>query len=90
MLSASLKSELAETMRLKAEIGDQVWAGLARTNIPVILFNESYEFLVGEADPPEPWKVVEGDDFQGVPYYRRTAQNPQAFAVKVGAAWAGA
>ncbi len=89
MLSASHKAELAETLRLKAEIGDQVWTGLAATNIPVILFNEGYEFLVGEANPPGLWKVVEGDDFQGVPYYRRAAQNPQAFAVKVGATWAG-
>jgi serine/threonine protein kinase len=35
-------------------------------------FNGRYEFLIGEAKPPAPWKTVPGDDFQGRPYFRRT------------------
>lgn len=89
MLSAADKTELAEESRLKAELGDQVWPGLGSADIPIILFNDSYEYLIGEKDPPGPWKIVEGDDYQGHAYYRRAAQDPQAFAVLVGTHWAG-
>ena len=89
MLSTADKAELAEVLRLKTELGDQVWPGLSRIDIPVILYNERYEFLIGEAKPPSPWQVVQGDNFLGRPYYRRLAENPQAFAVAVGTRWAG-
>jgi hypothetical protein len=83
------KAELVEVLRLKTELGDQVWPGLSRIDIPVILYNERSEFLVGKAKPPSPWQVVKGDSFLGRPYYRRPAENPQAFAVAVGTLWAG-
>ncbi|MEW6130085.1 MAG: hypothetical protein AB1757_23825 [Acidobacteriota bacterium] len=89
LLSADDKAEIAETFRLQRELGDQVWPGLSRANIPVILFNESYEFLVGERNPPPPWTVVEGDAFNGKLYHRRKANEPQAFPVQVGKRWAG-
>jgi hypothetical protein len=56
---------------------------------PIILFNARYEFLVGAADPPAPWEILEGQSFLGKPYSRRSAENHQNFAVKVGAAYAG-
>jgi len=83
------KSEFAEVLRLKTELGDQVWPGLSRTDVPLILYNEHYEFLVGEAKPPSPWQAVEGDDFMGRPYFWRPAEHPQSFAVPVGTRWAG-
>jgi hypothetical protein len=89
VLSTTDKAELTEILRLKTDLGDQVWPGLGRIDIPIILYNESFEFLVGEAKPPSPWQVVKGDDFLGRPYYRRPAENPQAFAVTVGTLWAG-
>ncbi len=58
-------------------------------DIPLILFNESYEFLVGQAEPPFSWQVVKEDSFLGRPYHRRPAENSQAFAVPVGTGWAG-
>ena len=88
-LSAADKSELAEILRLKTELGDQVWPGLSRLDVPIILFNERFEFLVGEANPASPWEVVRTDNFLGRPYFRRPAENPQAFAVAVGTRWAG-
>lgn len=88
-LSALDKTELGEVLKLKAEAGDEVWPGLAGAGIPVILFNARYEFLVGMANPPAPWEVVTDENFQGKPYSRRSADNPQNFAVKVGAAYAG-
>jgi hypothetical protein len=89
LLSRADKSELAEILRLRTELGDQVWPGLGRFDVPLILHNEHYEFLVGEAKPPSPWQAVEGDDFMGGPYFRRPAGHPQSFAVAVGTRWAG-
>lgn len=89
MLSPADKAELAEILRLKTDLGDEVWPGLSRLDIPLVLYNERYEFLVGEANPASAWEAVAGDNFQGVPYFRRPAENPQSFAVAVGTRWAG-
>jgi len=89
VLSAADKAELAEALRLKAEFGDQVWPGFGGYVIPIILYNDSYEFLVGEEKPTDTWEVVKEDDFKGRRYYRRAAKNPQSFAVSIGARWAG-
>jgi len=88
-LTPAEKTQLSEALRLKTALGDRVWPGFGRAEIPVILFNDRYEFLVHVTGPPAPWKTVEGGQFQGKPYYRRAARNPQAFAVPVGAGWAG-
>ena len=89
LLSADDKAQLSETLRLQRELGDKVWPGLGRAHIPVILYNERYEFLTGKTDPPAPWAVVDGDNFNGEKYYRRNASNSQAFAVEVGDQWVG-
>jgi hypothetical protein len=89
VLSAQDKTEIAEVLKLKAEAGDKVWPGLAAADLPLILFNARYEFLVGAANPPVPWEVLKDESFQGKPYSRRLVDRPQNFAVKVGAAYAG-
>jgi hypothetical protein len=89
VLSPADKAELAEILRLKTELGDQVWPGLSRLDIPLILYDERSEFLAGEADPASPWQAVKGDNFLGRPYFRRPAENPQSFAIAVGTRWAG-
>jgi hypothetical protein len=89
LLSDDDKAELSEAVRLQKALGDQVWPGLGRASIPIILYNDRYEFLTGTTDPPAPWAVVEGDNFNGEKYYRRDVTNPQAFAVQVGGRWAG-
>jgi hypothetical protein len=88
-LTATDKAELAEALQLKKVIGDQIWPGFSDADIPIILFNDRHEFLVGAENPGDPWEVVEGDDFLGRRYYRRAAKDPQAFAVSIGAHWAG-
>ncbi len=84
------KTLLQEALRLKRILGDEVWPGLGKVAVPVILYNDSYEFLINSASPPPPpWVEVEGDVFSGETYYRRPAENPQAFAVEIGEVWAG-
>ena len=83
------KARLLESLHLKATLGDQVWQGWGSADIPVIVWNRSYEFLVeynGEA--PAGWSGVSGHDLDGQEYFRRNADNPQNFAVRVGDTWA--
>ena len=46
------KGRLAETLRLKATLGEQVWPGWGKADIPVILWNSDYSFLIGFDAPP--------------------------------------
>jgi len=87
-LSSEDKAELREAIRLAGSSGSRVWPGLEKAGIPVILYDEASEFLVGLADPGPCWTAVEGDDFEGRPYFRRPASRPQSFAVRLDGAWA--
>jgi hypothetical protein len=83
------KKLLAEALRLKQALGDDVWPGLGKAVTPIILTNDAFDFLVGvEAAPPSPpWARVDGDDFSGKPYYRRESADPGAPAVETGQGW---
>lgn len=89
VLTAEDKANLTEVLRVQSDLGEEIWPGFARASIPIILYNERFEFLVGESAPPSPWTVVEGDEFGGKVYHRRPSSDPQAFAVRVGDRWAG-
>jgi hypothetical protein len=88
-LAATEKAQVSEALRLQAALGDRVWPGFGTARIPVILYDDRWQFLIGAGEPPAPWAVVEGDSFQGAPYHRRAASAPTAFAVRVGSGWAG-
>lgn len=84
-LSDHEKARLAEYFHLREALGNQVWPGWGSADIPVIVYNEEYAFLVGYPDaPPEGWRmvpsgetrggswqVVPEDDFFGEVYYRQ-------------------
>ena len=88
-LSPDDKANLAEVLRLQKELGEALWLGFGQAKIPIIVYNERYEFLTGAPAPPSPWTLVEGDDFEGRAYHRRISSHPQAFAVQVGSTWVG-
>lgn len=89
VLTPADQTELAEIFRLKAEVGNRVWPGFAKCGIPIVLYNDDFEFLVGSDDPPSPWMKFPDGDFAGAPYHRRPRSQAQAFAIKVGGTWAG-
>jgi len=84
-LSEVEKARLVELSHLRGALGDAVWPGWGEAEIPVIVHNEAYAFLVGyPGTPPDgwtmvprnerrggPWQVVPDDTFQGQPYYRQ-------------------
>jgi hypothetical protein len=81
------KARLAEALHLKQQLGEQVWPKWGQTDIPLILWNRDYSFLVGYPSSPSGWELVPGDTFEGQAYYRQQTHNPQNFAVKVDDSW---
>jgi hypothetical protein len=89
-LSDLEKARLAEVFHLRDSLGDAAWPGWGQADIPLIVYNEEYAFLVGYPDPPDgwmkvpslevrggPWEKVPGDDFVGRPYYRSPLTDPE-------------
>jgi hypothetical protein len=85
------KSRLSEAWHVRAEPGEALWPGWGQADIPVILYNEEYAFLVGYPDPPAgwervpdhkslgtAWEMVPADTFNGTTYYRQRLANPAA------------
>jgi hypothetical protein len=83
------KARLAETLRLKATLGEQVWPGWGEADIPVIIWNSEYTFLTGIDAPSTGWEAVPDTTLDGAAYYRQKTVDPQNFAVRVGDRWAG-
>src|SRR5690606_8643965 len=54
-LTAESKAHLAEVIYLRQSVGDEVWPGWGEADVPVIVYNEEYAFLVGYDDPPDGW-----------------------------------
>ena len=87
-LSELDKARLSESLQLKSALGDQVWAGWGDSDISVIIWNDSYEFLFKfKEEPPADWSIMANDDLNGEPYFRREAGEPQNFAVRVNDTW---
>jgi hypothetical protein len=89
-LSALEKARLSEVQHLRSSLGDAIWPGWAQANIPLIVYNERYSFLVGYPEPPAGWMEVPslearggeweelpGDTFEGSPYYRTALTDPK-------------
>ena len=87
-LSELDKARLSESLQLKSAFGDRVWEGWGDSDIPVIIWNESYEFLFNyKEEPPSDWSIMTNDDLNGKPYFKREADDPQNFAVRVNDTW---
>jgi hypothetical protein len=84
------KAQLSEVLHLRTVLGDTVWPGWSQANIPLIVYNERYAFMVGYTNPPAgwmkvpslalrggPWEEVPGDTFEVRRYYRTPITDPQ-------------
>lgn len=89
-LSDESKAHLAEVIQLQQSVGDEVWPSWGDADVPIIVYNEVYAFLVGYADPPDgwmrmpqeekrggPWELVRDDNFFGAAYYRQPLPDPE-------------
>ncbi len=89
LLDSEEKALLGEALQLKRTLGDSLWPGFGRTDIPLVIYNEQRSFLLGDISVPAGWERVPGDSFFDQPYYRGHMGKNQAFAVKIGDRWAG-
>ena len=84
MLDEAEKARIAEAIHLRKNLGGEIWPGWEGAEIRVLVYNESYAFLVGLPQPADgwyklpsgpqrgiAWELVPGDDFYGQPYYRQ-------------------
>lgn len=89
-LSDLEKARLSEVLHLRSTLGDSVWPEWGQADIPLIVYNEQYAFLLGYPNPPDgwmkvpsleerggPWEEVSNDSFEGNPYYRTLLTDPQ-------------
>ena len=82
------KARLAEALNLKAKRGETIWPGWGNMEMPYIIWNNDYSFLVGMDNPGSNWEKLGEDSFLGEPYFQRRSIDPQNFAVQVGDRWA--
>lgn len=88
-LSEADKIRLAEIQHLRQMVGGEVWPGWGQADIPFILYNEEYAFLVSYPDPPDgwvkvpqgtrrggPWELAPNELFFTEPYYRQRLPDP--------------
>lgn len=88
-LPADEKAYIIEMDHLRRSAGNEVWPGWGDQQVPVIVYNESYAFLIGYPDPPDGWKKmpsgefrgtswqqVQNDDINGERYYRQSLPDP--------------
>jgi hypothetical protein len=78
------KALVAEAFHLRGEFGNSLWEGWGIAEIPLILYNEEYAFLVGCSNPSpgwttvprnirhgDVWEIVPSDLWDGKQYYRQ-------------------
>lgn len=88
-LNKNDKIRMAEALHLREWLGEAVFPGWGKADIPVILYNEEYAFLLGYSDPPggwlkvpmgiergRAWELVTGDSWIGQLYYRQRYSDP--------------
>jgi hypothetical protein len=78
-----------ESQHLRAAVGERIWPGFGKADIPVYLYNDRYGFLVGVQSAPAGWQQVETNTVDGSPYWRTDTPEKQSFAIKVDGLWAG-
>jgi hypothetical protein len=90
-LSLLDKARVTEALRLRRAFGDSIWKGWGKAEIPVIIYNEEYAFLVGLGNPAPGWRKVPqgiprgtywepiaGDSIEGGRYYRQRLPDEHA------------
>ncbi|MBI1296543.1 hypothetical protein GC175_16435 [bacterium] len=65
------RARVDEIFHLRRTLGDEVWPGFGQAEIPVILYNEEYAFLVGyPGEPSAGWTPVGADQPIGAAWER--------------------
>lgn len=71
------------------ENGEEIFSELNGNDIDLIIFNDKYEFLFSNQEEGAPWEYLEKNGIINKKIYRKSSNNPQAFAVYLGDRWVG-
>ena len=85
--SAEDTKELVEIRRIQRLYGSKVWPDFRDSRIPIILYDDRFEYLISHPSAPEDWTAIAS--LAGETLHRRPAKNPQGFAARVGKIWCG-
>lgn len=69
--------------------GEEIYPGFSTAAIDLIIYNDSYEFLICSITKSSEWTLVADNTVPGKSIYRRPVLNPQAFAVDTADRWVG-
>ena len=69
--------------------GEEIFKGFNGKDMDLIIYNDSYEFLLCNNENNNEWEPIGKNDELNKNIYRRNANNPQAFAVYVDDRWVG-
>jgi hypothetical protein len=69
--------------------GEEIFPGFNGKDIDLIIYNDSYEFLLSNNENDKQWEPIGKNDELNKNIYRINANNPQAFAVYVNDRWVG-
>lgn len=69
--------------------GEEIFPGFNGKDIDLIIYNDSYEFLLCNNENDNQWDPIGKNDELNKNIYRRNAYHPQAFAVYVDDRWVG-
>ncbi len=69
--------------------GETIFPGFNGKDIDLIIYNDSYEFLICDNEDDYQWEHIEKNDELNKNIYKRNANDPQAFAVYLNDRWVG-
>ncbi len=83
------ENQMVKDVHLLLKNANDFWPGMGDMEIPIVLYNDQYEFLIGSEIPDSSWTLI--DSISLHPYYisYKMAEHPQSFGVKRNGKWAG-
>jgi hypothetical protein len=82
-LSPEERARAEEARHLRQSLGDTIWPGFGRADVPLLVYNERYAFLFGEETVPTGWERLDSG------CSRCLWPKHVSFAVDVGGQWVG-
>ena len=79
---------IASIYQYLKDFGNDIYNGFSSQS-NLIIYNRKYEFLLTDNEYEDEWKFIDYSEIVGKNIYRRKANNPKAFAVKINNHWAG-
>ncbi|MGH4122500.1 MAG: hypothetical protein ACREV6_06185 [Clostridium sp.] len=82
--------DVKEAKRLKESYGDKLFNGFSKSDIPIVVYNDKYEFLINDTSLDASFMEFDNNNsIVGEKIYIRDHKNAQAFALKIDNNWVG-